>query len=103
MLRAAKNAEDIFIRLCNKLKAKTYLKDSRYIILYEQVATFLLMIGYNCRNFIQDFFQQYEETMSHHFQIVLQSLVAFVEEMIKQPQPPSFDEKPPKILKNMKY
>lgn len=35
----------VFITLCNKLQAKNYLKDLRYVSVYEQVAIFLLTIG----------------------------------------------------------
>lgn len=91
----------VFIRLCDELKSKDYLHDSQYISVYEQVAMFLLTIGHNCGNFlVQDVFQYSGQTVSRYFQIVLRALATFAKEMIK---PPSFDETPSEILKNMKY
>lgn len=91
----------VFIRLCDELKSKDYLHDSQYISVYEQVAMFLLTIGHNCGNFlVQDVFQYSGQTVSRYFHVVLRALATFAKEMIK---PPSFDETPSEILKNMKY
>lgn len=86
---------------CDDLREKNYLRDSRYVSVYEQVAMFLLTVGHNCRNFlVQDVFQHSGETVSRHFHTVLQAFAAFAKEMIK---PPSLDETPSEILRNMKY
>lgn len=91
----------VFIRLCDELREKNYLRDSRYVSVYEQVAMFLLTVGHNCRNFlVQDVFQHSGETVSRHFHTVLRAFAAFAKEMIK---PPSLDETPSEILRNMKY
>lgn len=76
----------VFIHLCDKLRAKNYLKDSLYVSVYEQVAMFLLMIGHKRRNFlIQDVFQHFRETVRRHFHTVLRALTASAKEMIKPP------------------
>lgn len=62
---------------------------------------FLQTIGHNYHNFlIQDVCQHSGETVTSHFQVVLQTLVTFAKEMIK---PPLHDDRPPRILKNLKY
>lgn len=92
--------KQVFISFCDELKAKRYLIDSRYISVYEQVVMSLLKIGHNwCRFLVRHFFQLSSETVTRHFRANLHALTAFSKEMIK---PPSFDEMPPKILKNMK-
>lgn len=82
----------MFIRLCDELKAKNYLK-ARLISVYEQVVMFLLMIGHNCRNFlIQDAFQRFGRLRAVTFTRSHKHWLHFVNKMIK---PSSFDETPP--------
>lgn len=91
----------VLTQLCNELDAKSYMTNSQYISDYEQVTMFLLTIWQNCRKlFVQHVFQHFGEMLSHHFHLVLHSLAAFAKAMII---PPSFNETPPEILKNMKY
>nr|VDD23620.1 unnamed protein product [Brassica oleracea] len=40
---------DIFLKLCNLIRGKTGLTDTRYISLEEMVASFLLIVGQNAR------------------------------------------------------
>lgn len=59
---------NVFIRLCDELRSKDYVHDSRYISVEEHIAMLLLTIGHNCRNFlVQDVFQHSGEIVSRHF------------------------------------
>lgn len=93
MSRVATHAKALFIRLCDDLRLKSYLLDSWYVRIYEEVAMFLLAIGGNCQNFlVEDVFQHSGEMVSHHFHAILRALAAFAKEMIN---PPPLDETPP--------
>lgn len=57
-LRGVLRMQSVFIHLYDELKAKKYLKDSRYVSVYENVVMFLLTIEHNCHNIlIQNLFQ----------------------------------------------
>lgn len=66
-----------------RAESKNYLRNLRYIGVYEQAVMFLLTVRHNCRNFlIQDVFQQSGEMVSRHFNTVLRAFAAFAK-MIK--------------------
>ncbi|XP_059636049.1 uncharacterized protein LOC132278265 [Cornus florida] len=91
----------VFLRLCQELKRKDLLKDSREISVEEQMAIFLMTIGHNERNrMLQEQFQHSGETISRHFNTVLKALVTFSISIIV---PPSFDDIPIHMRNNPKY
>ncbi|XP_028762826.1 protein ALP1-like [Neltuma alba] len=74
-----------FISLCNELRTKGYLEDSRGVMLEEKVAMFLYIIGHNLRQrVVSDRFQHSTETISRHFKEVLRSVCQLGKELIKQ-------------------
>ncbi|XP_061339433.1 uncharacterized protein LOC133286101, partial [Gastrolobium bilobum] len=63
-----------FINFCNELRGKSYLSDSRDVLLEEKVAMFLFIIGHNVRHrVVADRFQHSTETISRYFKEVLRA------------------------------
>lgn len=86
----------LFFKLAWNLKAKNTWKDLWYLSVRRNVSTSdrvqLLEFSHSrC-------FPTFHETVTSHFQIVLQAFVAVVKEMIK---PPSSNDMPLEILTNM--
>ncbi|RWR85042.1 protein ALP1-like protein [Cinnamomum micranthum f. kanehirae] len=91
----------MFHGLCNTLKSRNLLHDSKFLSVEEQVAIFLMTIGHSMRNrMMADRFQHSGETISCHFKRVLKAIVNLGKELIT---PPSFTDTPPEILNNSKY
>ena len=91
----------IFISLCEELKKREKLKDSKFISIQEQVATFLLIISHNSRHrLIADRFQHSLESTHRHFRKVLYAIASLSKHWIV---PPAFDETPPEIKNNPRY
>ena len=66
---------NIFLKLCNLLREKTSLTDTRYISLEEMVASFLLVVGQNSRYcYTRDTFKRSKFAISENFHKVLQAL-----------------------------
>ena len=89
-----------YINLCNELRNKNYLEDSREVFLEEQVAMFLFIIGHNVRHrVVADRFQHSTQTVSHYFKNVLRAICRLGKEIIKQDS----TELPDHIKNNPKY
>ncbi|XP_021757967.1 uncharacterized protein LOC110723003 [Chenopodium quinoa] len=92
---------EIFISLCEELKKREKLKDSKFISIQEQVAMFLLIISHNSRHrLIADRFQHSLESTRRHFRKVLYAIASLSKHWIV---PPAFDETPPEIKNNPRY
>ncbi|XP_056698511.1 protein ALP1-like [Spinacia oleracea] len=91
----------IFISLCEELKKREKLKDSKFIPVLEQVAMFLLIIAHNSRQrLVADRFQHSLDTVHHHFRRVLYAICSLSKHLII---PPSFEDTPPVIKNNPRY
>lgn len=91
----------VFRGLCNALKIRNLLHDSKFLSVEEQVAIFLMTIGHNVRNrMVADRFQHSGETISRHFKRVLKAIVNLGKELIT---PSAFTDTPPEIINNPKY
>ncbi|KAL3720411.1 hypothetical protein ACJRO7_005259 [Eucalyptus globulus] len=88
----------VFLNLCDLMRIRGWLKDSRYVRIDEQVGIFLSLVGHN--NSTRDLcerFQRSRHTISTYFNLVLKAVLKLAKEIIKSP---SFDVVPPKILMN---
>ncbi|KAL3734424.1 hypothetical protein ACJRO7_023731 [Eucalyptus globulus] len=86
----------VFLNLCDLMKARGWLKDSRYIKVDEQIGIFLFMICHkNSNRTLCERFQRSGQTISKYFTIVLQAVLKLAKEIIV---PPSFDVVPNEIL-----
>ncbi|XP_048140961.1 uncharacterized protein LOC115743413 isoform X2 [Rhodamnia argentea] len=86
----------VFLNLCDLMKARGWLKDSRYIRVDEQIGIFLSMICHkNSNRDLCERFQRSGQTISKYFTIVLKAVVKPAKEVIV---PPSFDVVPKEIL-----
>ena len=91
----------VFLSLCNVLKEKELLENSRYITVEEQVAMFLYVISHNEQHrVVGERYQHSTETTSHCFHKVLKAICRLSKELIT---PPSFDTMPLQIRSNPKY
>ena len=91
----------VFLRLCVVLWEKMLLEDSRFVLVEEQVAIFLMTVGQNHRNItLQDRFQHSSETNHRHFHAVLVAVIHLSIDIIK---PPSYDQTPKEILHNPRF
>ncbi|KAL0540057.1 hypothetical protein IC582_024286 [Cucumis melo] len=87
-----------FIRFCEDLKSKTNLKSSRYLIVQEKVAIFLLIISHNESNRIAaERFQHSGHTISLAFNLVFRKVCKLGREIIS---PPNMDTVPMEIVSN---
>ena len=69
--------KNVFLKLCHILSDEGLLRSTRHVKVEEQVAMFLLIVGHNERNrVIQERFQHSGETISRHFNNVLNAIVA---------------------------
>jgi len=88
----------VFLNLCDLMRIRGWLKDSRYVRIDEQVGIFLSLVGHN--NSTRDLcerFQRSGHTISTYFNLVLKAVLKLAKEIIKSP---SFDVVPPEILMN---
>ncbi|KAL3729019.1 hypothetical protein ACJRO7_033591, partial [Eucalyptus globulus] len=86
----------VFLNLCDLMRVRGWLKDSRYIRIDKQIGIFLSLLchGSSNRNLCERF-QHYGETISKYFSKVLKAIIKLSKEIIK---PPSFDVIPEEIL-----
>ncbi|XP_057450806.1 protein ANTAGONIST OF LIKE HETEROCHROMATIN PROTEIN 1-like isoform X1 [Lotus japonicus] len=90
-----------FIKLCDLLKERNKLKDTRFLSVQEQVAIFLLIICQIVRTrFAADRFQHSGYTIHRHFKRVLKAICSLSKYFIV---PPSFDEVAQEIRFNPRY
>ncbi|KAJ0682298.1 hypothetical protein HanPI659440_Chr16g0645781 [Helianthus annuus] len=86
----------VFYKLCDKLKAKGLLRHTSRIKVEEQLAIFLFIIGHNLRTrAVQELFRYSGETISRHFNNVLNAIIDFF-------QPPG-SEIPPEIQDDLRF
>ncbi|KAI3408446.1 uncharacterized protein J3R85_020287 [Psidium guajava] len=86
----------VFLNLCDLMKARGWLVDSRYIRIDEQIGIFLSMICHkNSNRDLCERFQHSGQTIIKYFTIVLKAVVKLAKEVIV---PLSFDVVPEEIL-----
>lgn len=97
MLRMDKH---VFHRLCDILRQRCMLRDTADVMIEEQLAIFLSIVGHNERNrVIQERFQHSGETISRYFKIVLKAIKSLSREFLRPPQ----SSTPAEILGNKRY
>ncbi|XP_050208076.1 uncharacterized protein LOC126657432 isoform X2 [Mercurialis annua] len=73
----------VFHKLCNTLRQRGMLRDTAGVMIEEQLAIFLNVIGHNERNrVIQERFQHSGETISRHFNNVLKAIKSLSREFL---------------------
>lgn len=83
MLRMDKH---VFHKLCNILRERAMLRDTAGVMIEEQLAIFLNIVGHNERNrVIQERYQHSGETISRHFNNVLRALKSLSREFLQFP------------------
>ncbi|KAL8171825.1 hypothetical protein V2J09_023629 [Rumex salicifolius] len=83
MLRMDKR---VFLKLSGILRQKGLLRDTNGMMIEEQLAIFLNIIGHNERNrVIQDRFRHSGETISRHFNSVLKAIKSLSREFLQSP------------------
>ncbi|KAJ9177071.1 hypothetical protein P3X46_012323 [Hevea brasiliensis] len=76
----------VFHKLCNTLRQRGMLRDTAGVMIEEQLAIFLNIIGHNERNrVIQERFQHSGETISRHFNNVLKAIKSLSREFLQPP------------------
>uniref|UniRef100_A0A5B7B2I9 Uncharacterized protein n=1 Tax=Davidia involucrata TaxID=16924 RepID=A0A5B7B2I9_DAVIN len=77
-----------FNTLCNKLQSTCRLKDTKNMLIDEQVAIFLHIIAHHVKNRVIKFrFSRSGETISRHFNVVLNAVIRLEGELLKKPDP----------------
>ncbi|XP_009761014.1 uncharacterized protein LOC107801074 [Nicotiana tabacum] len=83
MLRMDKH---VFHKLCNILRQRGMLRDTPGVMIEEQLAIFLNIVGHNERNrVIQERYQHSGETISRHFNNVLRAIKSLSREFLQLP------------------
>ncbi|XP_009594417.1 uncharacterized protein [Nicotiana tomentosiformis] len=83
MLRMDKH---VFHKLCNILRQRGMLRDTPGVMIEEQLAIFLNIVGHNERNrVIQERYQHSGETISRHFNNVLRAVKSLSREFLQLP------------------
>lgn len=97
MFRMDKN---VFQKLSDILRQRGMLRDTAGVMIEEQLAIFLNVVGHNERNrVIQERFQHSGETISRHFNNVLKAIKSLSREFL---QPPPVTT-PPEIFKSNRF
>lgn len=90
----------VFHKLCDILRQRGMLRDTAGVMIEEQLAIFLNIVGLNERNrVIQERFQHSGETISRHFNNVLKAVKSLSREFL---QPPPLTT-PPEILNSSRF
>ncbi|KAL3528184.1 hypothetical protein ACH5RR_012840 [Cinchona calisaya] len=90
----------IFNKLCGILRQRGMLRDTAGVMIEEQLAIFLNIVGHNERNrVIQERFQHSGETISRHFNNVLKAIKSLSRYFL-QPSPLTT---PPEILRSNRF
>ncbi|KAG6584314.1 putative nuclease HARBI1, partial [Cucurbita argyrosperma subsp. sororia] len=90
----------IFYKLCDILQAKGLLRHTNRIKIEEQLAIFMFIIGHNLRTrAVQELFRYSGETISRHFNNVLNAIMAISLDFF---QPPGSNV-PPEILDDPRF
>lgn len=97
MLRMDKH---VFLKLSESLRRRGMLRDTAGVMIEEQLAIFLNIVGHNERNrVIQERFQHSGETISRHFNNVLKAIKSLSREFLQQPPVTT----PPEILASSRF
>lgn len=81
--------KQVFYNLCDILETKGLLRDTNRIKIEEQLAMFMFIIGHNLRiRSVQELFHYSGETISRHFNNVLNAIMSISKDYF---QPPSSD------------
>lgn len=92
--------KQVFYKLCDILQSKGLLRHTNRIKIEEQLAIFLFIIGHNLRTrAVQELFRYSGETISRHFNNVLNGIIAISLDFF---QPPGSDV-PPDILEDPRF
>ncbi|KAE8662821.1 CAI-1 autoinducer sensor kinase/phosphatase cqsS isoform 3 [Hibiscus syriacus] len=76
----------VFQKLCYTLRHRGMLRDTAGVMIEEQLAIFLNIVGHNERNrVIQERFQHSGETISRHFNNVLKAIKSLSREFLQSP------------------
>ena len=79
-----------FTMLCSMLRTIGKLKDSKYVDVEEMVALFLHILAHHVKNRVIKFrFLRSEETISRHFNAVLNAVIRLQGVLLKKPEPVS--------------
>lgn len=90
----------VFYKLCDILQAKGLLRHTNRIKIEEQLAIFMFIIGHNLRTrAVQDLFKYSGETISRHFNNVLNAIIAISLDFFKPPG----SEIPPEIRNDPRF
>lgn len=90
----------VFYKLCDILQAKGLLRHTNRIKIEEQLAIFMFIVGHNLRTrAVQELFRYSGETISRHFNNVLNAIMAIVIDFF---QPPSSDI-PSEVLEDPRF
>uniref|UniRef100_A0A5B6YSQ4 Uncharacterized protein n=1 Tax=Davidia involucrata TaxID=16924 RepID=A0A5B6YSQ4_DAVIN len=90
----------VFYKLCDILQSRGLLRHTNRIKIEEQLAIFLFIVGHNLRTrAVQELFRYSGETISRHFNNVLNAIMAISLEFF---QPPGSDI-PPEIREDPRY
>lgn len=90
----------VFHKLCDSLRKRAMLRDTPGVMIEEQLAIFLNIIGHNERNrVIQERFQHSGETISRHFNNVLKAVKSLSREFLVTPPLAT----PPEIISNNRF
>lgn len=88
----------IFYKLCDILQAKGLLRHTNRIKIEEQLAIFMFIIGHNLRTrAVQELFRYSGETISRHFNNVLNAIMAISLDFFQPPGsnvPPEISQDP---------
>uniref|UniRef100_A0A5B7AZZ1 DUF8040 domain-containing protein n=1 Tax=Davidia involucrata TaxID=16924 RepID=A0A5B7AZZ1_DAVIN len=77
-----------FNKLCYKLQTIGQLKDTKNMLIDEQVAIFLHIIAHHVKNRVTKFrFMRSGETISRHFNVALNAVIRLEGELLKKPDP----------------
>ncbi|KAK9075689.1 hypothetical protein SSX86_004017 [Deinandra increscens subsp. villosa] len=77
-----------FVTLCNLLERDGKLKATKYVQVDEQVAIFLYILAHHVKNRVVKFqFRRSGETISKHFNNVLNAIIRLENELFKKPEP----------------
>ncbi|XP_026399632.1 putative nuclease HARBI1 [Papaver somniferum] len=83
----------VFLLLCELLQEKQLLRHSKGVRVEEKVAIFMLVVGHNERNrVLQERFQHSGETISRHFNAVLDAIVQLADDFLQPAGPCTPDE-----------
>ena len=91
---------DVFCKLCNILREKTHLEDTRFICVEEMLGQFLQIVGQNHRYcVIRNNFRRSQFATSENFHKMLKALNTLSKDMMAKPGPVV----PAKIRDNTKF